>query len=65
MKEKKQKSARREKRCLCPYCEEELVMANVPFCQACSITFYQCPTCQVTVLDREATSCPKCGAPLK
>lgn len=64
MKEKKKKSAKQEK-CLCPYCEEQLAFAELPFCQVCSVTFYQCPACQVTVLDKKATKCPKCGASLK
>lgn len=64
MNEKKKTSAKKGK-CRCPYCEEELTAANVPFCQFCKVTFYRCPTCQVVVLDKKVTKCPDCGAPLK
>jgi len=57
---KKEKKAK-EKICLCPYCEEELVIAYAPFCKACGIVFHRCLRCEITVLDRKATHCPKCG----
>ena len=60
MKEKKA----REERCLCPYCEEELLVLSAPFCQACGVIFRYCLKCQVTVLDKKATRCPECGGPL-
>jgi len=60
---KKEKKAK-EERCLCPYCEEELVVAYAPFCQACGIVFRHCLKCEMTVLDKDATKCPKCGEPL-
>jgi hypothetical protein len=53
-----------EGKCLCPYCEQEILVASMPFCQACSIVFCQCLECKVTILDRDATVCPKCGAKL-
>ena len=60
---KKEKKVK-EERCICPYCEEELIMANLPYCRPCRIVFRQCIRCQITVLDKEATNCPKCGEPL-
>ena len=54
----------KEGRCVCPYCDEEMMLADSPLCQACGVVFLQCAMCQITVLDREATSCPKCGEPL-
>ena len=60
---KKEKKAK-EQRCICPYCEEELIVASSPLCQACRVVFLHCLKCQITVLDREATNCPKCGEPL-
>jgi len=60
---KKEKKAK-EERCLCPYCEEELIVASLPFCQPCGVLFHYCTKCQITVLDREATKCPKCSQPL-
>ena len=60
---KKEKKTERE-RCLCPYCEEEVVAASSPYCQACGVMFHYCRRCQVAVLDRKASHCPKCGEPL-
>ena len=60
---KNEKKAK-EERCKCPYCEEEVILANFPFCQPCGVVFRYCLKCQITVLDREATNCPKCGEPL-
>ena len=70
-KEKSVKSAnksgkdKKEFSCLCPYCEEELVIASCPFCQACGSVISYCVSCQIIVPDVEATTCPDCGAPLK
>jgi rRNA maturation endonuclease Nob1 len=52
----------KEKRC--PYCDVEIMAANFPFCQACGVVFLQCEKCQLSVLDKEAKNCPKCGGPL-
>ena len=57
---KKEKKTK-EKRCSCPYCEKELIVASFPYCQACGVIFRHCLKCQVTVLDKEATHCPECG----
>ena len=61
----KENKAKKEERCLCPYCEEEIIIANFPYCKPCGIVFPRCLKCQITVLDRQATNCPKCGEPLK
>jgi hypothetical protein len=61
----KAKKDEQGKRCLCPYCEEELVIASCPFCEACGSVLSYCVSCQITVLDDKATKCPECGAPLK
>ncbi len=61
---KKQKKVE-QKRCLCPYCEEELVVAHMPFCRACGVVFSCCVRCGVTVLEKSAVTCPKCGGQLE
>ncbi len=61
---KKQKKVEQE-RCLCPYCDEELVVASMPFCRTCGVVFRHCIRCGVTVLEKDATTCPKCGGQLK
>ena len=61
---KKEKKIEKQERCLCPYCEVELVVASCPFSEACGAVLSYCIRCQMTVLDREATKCPKCGEPL-
>lgn len=45
----------------CPYCEGEILKAELPFCKPCGVVLRYCPTCQTTV-DREAEVCPQCGA---
>jgi predicted RNA-binding Zn-ribbon protein involved in translation (DUF1610 family) len=60
---KKEKKAKEEK-CLCPYCEEE-VIASCPLCHACGAVFSYCVSCQIVVPDEKAAVCPECGAPLK
>jgi len=62
---KKTKQSKKQERCLCPYCEVELVVASCPFCEACGSIFSYCVSCQTTVLDKKAAKCPKCGEPLK
>jgi len=62
---KKAKENKKQERCLCPYCEVELVVASCPFCEACGSVFSYCVSCQTTVLDKKVTKCPKCGEPLK
>lgn len=57
----KEKKKAKEERCVCPYCEEELIGAYAEFCQACGVTFRHCLKCEITVFDKEATHCPKCG----
>jgi hypothetical protein len=62
---KKAEKAKKGEKCFCPYCEEALVVTSCPFCLVCGAVFSYCVSCQITVLDREATNCPKCGEPLK
>ena len=62
---KEQPADKNKKGCMCPYCEEELFIANFPFCQACGVIVQHCVTCQITVSDKNATKCPQCGGPLK
>ena len=57
--------AKKEQSCLCPYCEEELVIESCPFCQVCGAVISYCVSCQIMVPDVNATTCPECGKPLK
>lgn len=60
----KNKEKKDEERCICPFCDDEIIVSASPICQSCDIVFLYCRKCQITVLDREATHCPKCGEPL-
>ena len=60
----KKENTAKERRNMCPYCDIEIMAANFPFCQSCGVVFLQCVKCQVTVLDKEAKVCPKCGEEL-
>ncbi len=54
----------RQGKCFCPYCEEELVISALPYCQPCGVTLRYCIKCQIVVV-REATVCPQCGDELE
>jgi hypothetical protein len=51
-------------RCVCPYCEVELVLVESPFCQVCKVSFGRCKDCGAVILDQAATICKNCGKPL-
>lgn len=55
------KSKRREKKdqAWCPYCDEEIVDSNLPYCQACTIPEFHCPECGHTI-PRGEEVCPSC-----
>ena len=48
----------------CPYCDEEIMAANLPYCQACKLKVLNCPRCHKPV-PRETTVCPHCKAEIK
>jgi endogenous inhibitor of DNA gyrase (YacG/DUF329 family) len=48
----------------CPYCEEEIAVADFPYCQACRVTIFYCPECRKP-LPREKEVCPHCGAEIR
>ena len=53
-----------KKHLFCPYCEEEIMDANLPYCQVCQIAVFYCPECRKPV-SREKRVCPDCGAEIK
>jgi predicted RNA-binding Zn-ribbon protein involved in translation (DUF1610 family) len=54
----------KEKPPFCPYCEEEIMAADFPYCQACGVTIFYCPKCRKP-LPRDNTLCPHCGADIR
>ena len=53
------------KKCLsCPYCDEEIIRADSPYCQACGITIFYCPQCRKP-LPRDSKICSHCGAEIR
>ncbi len=64
MKNTKKEKPANKKLCMCPYCEEELIIAPFPFCEACGLAVQHCVTCHITVLDKKVTKCPQCGGTL-
>ena len=48
----------------CPYCDEEIMAADFPFCRACEITVFYCPACREP-LPRDSEVCPLCGAEIR
>jgi len=49
---------------LCPYCDEEIMQADFPYCRACRVTVFYCPGCRKP-LPREKRVCPHCGIEIK
>jgi len=51
-------------RCVCPYCDVELIVEEAPFCQVCKLTFIRCASCGAVILEEKAAKCTSCGKPL-
>jgi RNA polymerase subunit RPABC4/transcription elongation factor Spt4 len=60
MKEQKEK----KEQIFCPYCEDEIMSAELPFCQSCNVTMFYCPQCRKPV-PRDKKTCPHCGAEIR
>lgn len=52
-------------RCICPFCEAEIAISNLPFCSVCKVSFGRCPACGAIVLEQNAVQCQSCGKQLK
>ncbi|MBA7550840.1 hypothetical protein ES705_43365 [subsurface metagenome] len=63
MKKSEEPKSKGEK-CSCPYCEEELIISALPYCQSCNVTLRYCIKCQIAVT-REVAVCPQCGGGLE
>jgi hypothetical protein len=48
----------------CPYCDEEVKNAGLPFCEPCGVKLPSCASCH-EVVPKDATICPYCGAKLE
>ena len=48
----------------CPYCDEEVITADLPYCKICGVTIFYCPQCREP-LPREERVCPHCGAEIR
>lgn len=44
----------------CPYCEQEVQDAKLPWCKGCGVKLQYCPECGKPV-SRQAVTCPECG----
>jgi predicted amidophosphoribosyltransferase len=58
------KKQKEKKHVVCPYCDEEIKSANLPYCMACKVTIFYCPKChKPTPSDKKV--CSYCGAEIK
>ncbi len=48
----------------CPYCDAEIIEANLTLCQFCGVTMFYCPKCRQP-LPREQRVCPHCGTDIR
>jgi len=55
---------RARKEIYCPYCDEEIMKAEFPYCVSCGVTIFYCPKCRKPVA-RAKRVCPHCGAEIK
>lgn len=53
-----------EAKCLCPFCEEEIVVQDYPFCKRCQVSLLYCASCEIAV-PRNSERCPQCGGELR
>ena len=51
-------------RCVCPYCDAELLVAESPFCDVCKKSFGRCPSCGAIIMEAKTVICKSCGKPL-
>jgi len=58
------KEQEKERQLFCPYCDEEIMKADLPYCRACGVTIFYCPKCRKPS-PRTAKVCPHCGAEIK
>ncbi len=50
-------------KCVCPFCDEFVMVTLAPFCKSCGVTLNYCAVCEVAV-PPEKDTCPKCGRPV-
>ena len=48
----------------CPYCDDEVMEVDSPYCQACRVTIFYCPGCRKSI-ERDNKVCPYCGTEIK
>ncbi len=48
----------------CPYCDAEIAEASFPYCEACRVKVFYCPSCKAPI-PRDSQKCPQCGAEIK
>ena len=53
-----------KKRLYCPYCDDEIMAGDLPYCTACEVTVFYCPKCRKP-LPRDNRTCPHCGTEIK
>lgn len=52
-------------RCVCPYCDVEIIVEDSPFCNVCKVSFGRCSSCGAVIMEEKAVKCPSCGKSLK
>ena len=58
------KQKREEPTSCCPYCDEEIKAADLPWCQACGVVVVYCSECG-EVIPQDKKVCPHCGAEVR
>ena len=48
---------------VCPFCDKDMGVEDMPFCQLCGVEVFYCPNCHRGVA-RDTKKCPGCGTPI-
>lgn len=49
----------------CPCCNEEMVIAENPYCKVCKVSYGRCANCGALIMEETLVVCHQCGKPLK
>lgn len=61
---KAKKKPAQAKKCVCPYCDVEIIQMKLPYCKDCGVVLRYCASCHVAV-GPGVEVCPECGGKIE